>query len=714
MRRGAFSGVAGLLAITWTMVAIVAVPQTSAADKPPASSPVWATQGKYDLNRLGVGAEGKVVYARDGKHFTGLSTEDGKQKYQRELPGFEEKGWWGHVSDATYVYSNGKELIGIDIATGTDRWHASPGEGIKTDAFVLPRRGNPKAMMFAFESGVSVWDIDPGKLLWSAREPLDYDMVPDTWAREGDQDAGVLMFLKSRTVYVGANGKELWSAKDTGNRRRGGKDVANTAVVDYGRLLLVYLSKQVILLNNATGEVLASQTFPNEEAAADVEAFKAGGEDGNEPVLLTLGGRAVLADPKEGKVFAQSPEGSILGQAAGGAINGDDMAALTAVRGGDRSPNVGLHLYRINLKSGAVAWHAYNGQILDNRQIMGHIVGERVNGPFYLDKAKGVFLATSDKGARLYNWDDGKERWALDEGLPNSYRVMKYWGHNSFSIIRTMMQNRTYVPTNPAPVEGDGVIYAAGNDQIFAIDASTGKAKWTSKSKNLSLVSGLANSGGSIIVRQGIHADANDYGAPVTIVTQPLERTYVEEPEVYIDESPYGFVGLDPATGKESWSCTDFESHDYEFVGGMPKDNSICSVQAKAKKEKGCKLSKLGVGSVLYTYSVGDQIVYLGKSGMAGAVPGSCAPAWSVDGAVKKQEKIYDFTADDEDHTTGFLQKTSPAHLFTHYGNNVNVVDTASGKVILSAGKADVVKLYLAQKMVFAADGEKLAMYRLP
>src|SRR5262249_36311736 len=147
-----------------------------------------------------------------------------------------------------------------------------------------------------------------------AREPLDYDMVPDAWAREGDADAGLLMFLKSRTVYIGANGKELWSAKDTGNRRRGGKDVANTAVVDYGRLLIVYLSKQVVLLNNGSGEVLASQTFSSDEAAADVEAFQAGSEEGGAPVLLTLGGRAVLADPKEGKVLAQSPENSILGQ----------------------------------------------------------------------------------------------------------------------------------------------------------------------------------------------------------------------------------------------------------------------------------------------------------------------------------------------------------------------------------------------------------------
>jgi outer membrane protein assembly factor BamB len=696
------------------MASAVAGHLAMAADKPPASTPVWTTEAKYDLNRLGVGAEGKVVYARDGKHFTGLSTDDGKQKYQRELPGFEEKGFWGHVSDATYVYSNGKEMIGIDIATGTDRWHVSPGDGIKTDAYVFPHRGNPKAMMFAFEKGVSVWDIDPGKVLWSAKEPLNEDLVPNVWAREGDAEAGILLFLNKRTVYIGASGKEVWSAADVGNHRRGGKDVNNSAVAAEGRLLLVYLSKQVVLLNNATGEVLASQTFPSDDAAADVEGFRIGTEDGKEAYFLTLGGRAVLADPKEGKLLATTPENSILGQAAGGAAVGGDIVALTAVRGSDRAPDAGLHLYRINAATGAVTWHAANGQLLDNRQIMSNIVGERVNGPFYMDKAKGVLLATSDKGVRLYNWEDGKERWALDEGLPNSYRVMTVLGHNSFAVIRSMMQNRVYVPTNPAPVEGDGVIYAAGNDHVFAIDAATGQTKWTSKSKNLSLVSGLENAGGAIIVRQGIYADANDYGAPVTVVTQPLARTYVEEPEVYIDEDPYGFVGLDPATGKEIWSCTDFEPHDTEFVRGMPKDSSICTVQAKAKKEKGCKLSKLGVGGILYTYAIGDQVVYLGKSGMAGAAPGSCAAAWSVDGSVKKQEKIYDFTADDEGQTVGFAQKIDPPRLFTHYGNNVNVVDVASGKIILSAGKADVVKLYLAQMMVFAADGNNLSLYKIP
>ena len=119
----------------------------------------------------------------------------------------------------------------------------------------------------------------------------------------------------------------------------------------------------------------------------------------------------------------------------------------------------------------------------------------RGNGPFYLDKAKGILLATSDKGVRLYNLDDGKERWALDQDLPNSYRVMSFFGNNSFAVIRSMMQNRIYVPTNPPPVEGDGVVYVASSDEVFAIDAGSGKLNWTSKSKNLSLVSGLSFSG---------------------------------------------------------------------------------------------------------------------------------------------------------------------------------------------------------------------------
>jgi hypothetical protein len=89
------------------------------------------------------------------------------------------------------------------------------------------------------------------------------------------------MFLERRTVLVGANGKELWSAAEKGNENRGGKDILMSAVYSQGRLLMVYLSKQVVLLNSVTGEVLASQAFPSPEAAADVEALmlQAGGAE---------------------------------------------------------------------------------------------------------------------------------------------------------------------------------------------------------------------------------------------------------------------------------------------------------------------------------------------------------------------------------------------------------------------------------------------------
>src|SRR5206468_1374478 len=136
------------------------------------------------------------------------------------------------------------------------------------------------------------------------------------------------------------------------------------------------------------------------------------------------------------------------------------------------------------------------------RQVLRNVVGEKVHGPYFLEQAKGVLLATDGRGGRLYDWDGGKERWALDVNLPNSYTVKMFWGSNSFAVIRSMTQNRIYVPTNPPPVEGPGVIYAAGKDEVHAIDAATGKERWTSKSKGISLVSGLAASGGTVVLRE--------------------------------------------------------------------------------------------------------------------------------------------------------------------------------------------------------------------
>src|SRR5262245_47929378 len=460
-------------------IALALVTSVSAADKPPAGKPAWSAETKSDLGRLGIGAGAKVVYARDDKKLVGLSTADGSVKYQRDLPGFDGAGYWGQLDDTTYVYSTSKEVIGIDLETGKDRWHASPGEGIKANTWQAPTAGNPKALLLAYSKGVSVWDINQGKVLWSAAEPLDEDMSPCIWADAKSTDTGVLMFLPKRTVFVGPSGKELWSAPEPGNKRRGGEDVRLDAVNSYGRLLIVYTSKQVVLLNNVTGEVIASQTFPSAEAAADVEAFVLGSRAAGAPLLMTLGGRVIVADPKEGKLLGRTPENSILGQMAGGVPHGDgEYAVLTIVRGKDKTPNVGLHLYRVNVAAGEAKWHAYDGATIDTSQVMQNVVGEKVNGPYFLEKANGILLASEGKGVRLYNWDDGKQRWSLDENLPNSFTVKMYWGSNSFSILRSMVQNKIYVSTNPPPVEGDGVVYVGSEDEVLAIDTAGGQLKW--------------------------------------------------------------------------------------------------------------------------------------------------------------------------------------------------------------------------------------------
>jgi outer membrane protein assembly factor BamB len=717
---GARFGVASLVRLVLIVGMVVVAWPAVAADKPPAPKPVWSVETKYDLNRLSVGAGGKVVFARDDKKMTSLNVADGSLKYERDLPGFAKNGFWGKGDDTTYVYSTSKELVGIDIETGKDRWHTSLPEGIDADSWENPIAGHPNLKLLAFKTGVTVWDIVQGKVLWSAKDALDGDIDPCVWEDSSIADSGLLLFLPHRTVLVGLGGKELWSAPEPGNKRRGGRDVILHAMESYGRLLVVYTSKQVVLLNNVTGEVIASQTFASDEAAADVEPVIPDSSDGHAPLLVTLGGRLVVADPKEGKLLGRTPENSILGQMAGFAPHGaNEYVVMTAVRGNDKTPNVGLHLYRVDLAAGEVKWHAYNGGTIDTRQVMKNVVGEKVSGPYFLEKADGVLLATDENGVRFYNWADGKERWALDENLPNSYTIKLIWGTNSFAAIRSLVQNRIYVSTNPPPVEGEGVIYAAGSDQVFAIDAATGKVTWTSKSKSLSLISGLEVNGGSVIVRQGMYRDANDYGARTVIVTQIGAPTYVEEPEVYIEEDPYGFVGLDAATGKDTWKCLDFDARDPDFTGPMPKDNSICGVataQGSKDKTPTCKLSKLGVGSILSVHRVSNGTWYLGKDGVAGKTPGACTAAWAVNGgSVKKFETIWDLDehgVDQKNH--GYFHFGEPGYLVTHYNNDVSVVDLEARRVLFTVGKADVVKVLPSAKLLFANDGNKLSMYKLP
>ena len=709
-------------------VIVMAAWPVASADKTSFLKPAWRVEGKHDMGRIAVGMDGNVVYARDEDTLTALNTTDGSQRYQIELTGFEEKGYWGHVDDTTYVYTTNKEVVGIDLDSGKERWRKSPGDGFKTSAWREPRVGHPKAMLLAFENGVSVWDIAPGRLLWSAKERLNEDLNPNTWADENDPETGVLMFLYKRTVLVGPSGKELWSADDKGNDQRGEKNTLMPSAYAYGRLLLIYLSKQVVLVNSVTGEVLASQAFSSAQAAADVEAFQLnqGGSEAsaNAPLVVTLGGRLVIADPKQGKVLAKTPENSIVGQAAGGTVAGGEIVVLTAMRGGEKTADTGLHLYRVNPATGDVKWHAQNGQQVGTGNVMSNIVWEHVNGPYFLDKTKGVLLATSDAGVRLYDWQDGKERWTVNKDgkerwagnrdLPNSYVVTKMLGGNSFAMIRTMMKNRFYVPTNPTPAEADGVVYVAGSDKVFAIDAASGKVNWESKSSSLGLVSGLEVGDGAVIVKQGLYADVNGYGAPASAISRLLGPSFVvEEPEVYIEEDPFGFVGLDAATGRETWKCLEFEAHDREMRGPMPKDASICKVP-KVTKEKSCKLGKLDIGKIVYSYSTPNGMVYVGKDGIAGAPPGTCTASWKVTGEIKNQTKIYEVAAGGERYGSGFIQHDDPAYLITHYEHDVNVVDLAAGKIIIATNGADSVKVKWSKKTLFVAEGDKVAMYQLP
>jgi hypothetical protein len=96
----------------------------------------------------------------------------------------------------------------------------------------------------------------------------------------------------------------------------------------------------------------------------------------------------------------------------------------------------------------------------------------------------------------------------------------------------------------------------------------------------------------------------------------------------------------------------------------MPKDKSICQA-AKVSKEKGCKLSKLGIGKVIYSYPTRSSIVYVGKDGIAGALPESCKASWSVDGSIKKLASIYEVSGGEERKGSGFVQHGDPPYLIT-------------------------------------------------
>jgi len=82
---------------------------------------------------------------------------------------------------------------------------------------------------------------------------------------------------------------------------------------------------------------------------------------------------------------------------------------------------------------------------------------------------------------------------------------------------------------------------------------------------------------------------------------------------------------------------------------------------------------------------------------------------------VKKFATIFDLDAKGSDQKNhGCFRHGDPGYLVTHYNNDVSVVDLEANRVLYTAEKADVVKVVPSAKLLFAADGNKLSMYKLP
>jgi outer membrane protein assembly factor BamB len=262
-----------------------------AGDDHPKATPVWTLKTKKNITNVAEVLGGSALFARDGDYAMVVNVSDGSIRWEKKLDGFNDKGVNGVWNDNEFVYSTKKEIVGINLVDGSEKYRRPAKKDVDVSESVGTLR-TKTGVLVLYKKSTVFYDLD-GNDLWVRN---DQNMTVDDYKVF---ENGNIMAFYAKSVHMidCKSGTSLWSRSDQGFRPD-----------DYHQLtsgnFLAFYSKDVQLIDFTSGRTLYSA---GDESHKDLAYVWARGGGDHAPVALLLKKKSVLINGITGQELWSTP-----------------------------------------------------------------------------------------------------------------------------------------------------------------------------------------------------------------------------------------------------------------------------------------------------------------------------------------------------------------------------------------------------------------------
>ncbi|KAB2877629.1 PQQ-binding-like beta-propeller repeat protein [bacterium] len=594
-----------------------------------------------------------------------------------------------------------KSVSMIDYTNGNDLWSRND-QGFMPDYYHQIKSGH---FVVFYEKSVRLVAFDSGKDLYASAEPSNGDLKYTWYKTAADNDA-IIVFLKKSTVLVdGKNGKLLWSAAIKGSEERGGVKKDEVCAESVGNAAVIYLEKQAVGVHCISGKQTWKEDVKDDDEIADAASYTYSENDQIVAGLVSVNKVLIRYDVATAEKIWRTPDNSFIGQMVDQyKIEGDDFLFVSGRRAFlMTNKELGVHLYRVNIKDGTIKWHT------QTRAGWSNAFGKNVkttyanvaSGPFIF-KDKNLIALVTNMGLALINLTDGTVcgkdgkwtaskigDWKTPGCVYESYKMI-YASTivpptaQTVNIVAvyasafSSMRNMSFVNLNPDPIIVGDVMYvcASMDEKVVAVDIKGGKKLWECDVNGpivkLPFSKGLAVKDGNVFVRTGFYLDENILFG----VNNP-------KPTPIGDKGDFGFVGIDGKTGKVMWKFQDFDKMDPVYLVDVVTDKAY----AEKAQNGNCSQKKLKLGLVGINIDRPSYMLIGGGNGIAGIQRDAndpCKALWHIDDDFTAASAAYELGAG----TTAMMLFANDVKRTVICSNkNMYLVDEAAHKVLWKAKK---------------------------
>ena len=599
--------VKALLLLTATVAGIVVAGDTKGA--------AWTTSFGKTINAIRFLDDSTHILLASGESIGLFDAVSGKKVWTMEVKGLAKKGIKYVLHGNKFLVSTSKTVQCYDAMTGAKLWETEV-PGVDQEDYKSADKGSASVIMIRYEDQRVLFDMNTGKILLNVTINADlkskggyvlfdlqkqgkeivmlkgdklglfdintgaqlftgekYEANSDlvkkkfAWSHKSDDESAILFVLDEEVAVVDAvHNKELV-------RRKVALDASHEVLVPTTQGCAVFTKDSLIHFNFQNGSTAGIPL-----SYADIRSMQAYLVDGKDILLISLKNKMVALDPVGGKTVWQSKDGdpNFEGFAHRFIEQDGSRAIITYNRPRDSGSEQGTYLYLmgLNLLTGNVD---YRTPVALGKKVVSHetsFLGSL--GRVYLAAAtmglseamRGADFGYSDIG---FDYDVTQMDNKLVIGIVTSSEMLnpETRSGSGEGFCAVDMKTGAYVYKNYFPVlDGDekktssaivqgNIVYFTGKDRLIAFDFSAGKKLWTLEKEldgvqiaDLAVIDGLlyAKFGKkeySVVFLRGDHS----YEAYRTNTVRDDKIDFKKE----TNDTPYGFMAVDPAAGKVLW-----------------------------------------------------------------------------------------------------------------------------------------------------------------